>query len=99
MRTSSRQKNPTRKRLEYTEDSDSEMEVEESEEEDEDDQACFQCGYTDPPGHSEADSVDWYQCDNSICERWYHAVCLSDTSKPEDGETWNCPICALNAEL
>ena len=47
---------------------------------DEDDEACFKCGYHDPPSDL-GGAVEWYQCDNTSCERWFHDVCLDHYKK------------------
>ena len=67
----------------------------EEDEEDEDDVACFKCGYHEAPSDCQGD-VNWFQCDNESCERWYHSFCLQKKEKPFPGYHWNCPICVAN---
>ena len=65
----------------------------------EDDEACFKCGQHDLETDDEDGDVQWFQCDNVDCKRWYHDVCLRDEEKPEAGVQWDCPICVSNMSV
>lgn len=93
---STRSSHQTQVTLAESEDSDSDSDTSDS---DEDDEACFKCGYHDPPESADEEigaDYTWNQCDNDNCERWYHDVCLDPEEKPTQGTEWNCPICILN---
>ena len=45
---------------------------------------------------SDDTTIEWCQCDNQDCERWFHKVYLDEIENPVL-EPWLCPICSKNS--